>query len=198
MKLKVNGARLSYPSLWTPREGQTGDDGKKNDPRFEASFIIYEDKHADFITEMRAAAKSMLIAKYGQNYPKGFKLCLRSGMEETKAEVPGYGPGTMFVPTGSKSKPVVVHRDPSVPVGPNDNVIYAGCYVNASFRLWIQDNKFGKRINAELLAVQFYKDGERFGEGPVDAESEFDNLEDGDTAGMLGGEEGDPADLSLL
>ena len=43
-------------------------------------------------------------------------------------------------------------------------------------------NEFGKRINANLRAVQFVKDGEAFGVKPVDAEDEFDVLE-GDAAG---------------
>jgi hypothetical protein len=42
------------------------------------------------------------------------------------------------------------------------------------------DNKYGKRINAELRVVIFHADGEPFGAAPVDAESEFAgvNLDD--------------------
>lgn len=195
MKVKLKNARLSYPSLWKARAGMQGDDGKPSDPRFEASFILREKEDADQIKELRAAAVTMLKAKYGENYPKGFKLCVRRGDEDNKVDVDGYGPGTMFVTSSSKNKPQVVHRDPTVPVSEADNVIYGGCYVNASLRLWLQDNKFGKRVNAELLAVQFYKDGDRFGEAPVNAEEEFDNLDDGDTGNMLGGEPEDDASL---
>ena len=109
----------------------------------------------------------------------------------------------MFMSTSAKADrpPVVVNKNPQQTLQESDNIIYAGCYVNASVRLWIQDNKFGKRINSELLGLQFFGDGERFGEGPVDATQEFDNLDDGDTAGLLGDttlDEFDPADTSLL
>jgi len=50
---------------------------------------------------------------------------------------------------------------------------YAGCYVNMSIRLWAQDNQFGKRVNAQLRAVQFVKDGEAFGDKPVDPQKEL-------------------------
>jgi hypothetical protein len=54
---------------------------------------------------------------------------------------------------------------------------YGGCYVNASVRLWVQDNAFGKRVNCALAAVQFAGEGKAFGDAPVDPENEFSNLE---------------------
>ena len=39
-------------------------------------------------------------------------------------------------------------------------------------------NSFGKRINANLYGVQFVKDGEAFGMGPVDVTDDFDDLSD--------------------
>jgi tripartite-type tricarboxylate transporter receptor subunit TctC len=44
----------------------------------------------------------------------------------------------------------------------DDNKPFAGCYVNATIRLWAQDNQYGKRINAQLRAVQYVKDGAAF------------------------------------
>ena len=46
-----------------------------------------------------------------------------------------------------------------------DGVIYDGCYVTAIIGIWAQDNKFGKRINANLLGVQFKKDGDPLASG---------------------------------
>jgi hypothetical protein len=59
----------------------------------------------------------------------------------------------------------------------DDNVVYAGCYVNAIITLWVQNNSYGKRVNAQLDGVQFAKDGEPFGAGGIDAD-EFDLLDD--------------------
>ena len=57
-----------------------------------------------------------------------------------------------------------------------DNIIYGGCYVNASISFWGQNNKWGKRVNANLYGIQFSKDGEPFGLGPVDVSEDFDDI----------------------
>jgi hypothetical protein len=47
-------------------------------------------------------------------------------------------------------------------------VFYGGCWVNCLIRPWWQDHKKGgKRVNANLLAVQFVRDDEAFGEGRI-------------------------------
>jgi len=46
--------------------------------------------------------------------------------------------------------------------------------------VWAQDNQYGKRINAKLRAVQFYKDGAPFGEGRIDVSKEFAPIPDDD------------------
>jgi hypothetical protein len=71
---------------------------------------------------------------------------------------------------------LIIDRDKS-PLAEEDNRIYAGCYVNAIFSLWAQNNQYGKRINAQLDGVQFAKDGEPFADGGVSV-SEFDAFGD--------------------
>ena len=67
-----------------------------------------------------------------------------------------------------------------------DGLPYSGCYVNASIELWAQDNNYGKRINASLRGVQFYRDGDAVagGGGPA-SEDEFDDLAEGADADNL-------------
>jgi hypothetical protein len=62
------------------------------------------------------------------------------------------------------------------PLVTTDGKPYAGCYVNANIDVWWQDNKYGKRVNASLRSVQFVKDGESFGAGPLDAAKEFEDV----------------------
>lgn len=57
---------------------------------------------------------------------------------------------------------------------------YAGCVINLMLKPWVQDNSFGKRVNANLVAVQFVQDGERIGEGRVSDEGAFESYEDDD------------------
>lgn len=51
--------------------------------------------------------------------------------------------------------------------------LYGGCYVNVAIRPWMQDNQFGRAVRCELIAVQFHKDGEAFGEGNPDVSGMF-------------------------
>ena len=60
---------------------------------------------------------------------------------------------------------------------------FSGAVVNASVEIWAQDNKFGKRINATLIAVQFQADDEPLGGGHVTHDQavegfDFDETED--------------------
>ena len=51
-------------------------------------------------------------------------------------------------------------------------------------RVWAQDHAdYGKRLNASVELIQFFKDGEAFGAGPVNPEDYFgddDVSEEGD------------------
>jgi hypothetical protein len=55
--------------------------------------------------------------------------------------------------------------------------IYAGCIINILIRPWAQDNKHGKKINANLVGVQFVRDGTRIGEAAIDDDDAWDELE---------------------
>ena len=64
---------------------------------------------------------------------------------------------------------------------------YSGCYVNAVIEVWAQDNEHGKRLNARLKSVQFFKDGEAFGAAPSNPNEDFTD----DMAGTTGGYDDD-------
>jgi hypothetical protein len=51
--------------------------------------------------------------------------------------------------------------------------MYGGCRVNAAIKPWPQDNKHGRGIRCDLIAVQFAADDTPFGEGAVDASNLF-------------------------
>lgn len=61
------------------------------------------------------------------------------------------------------------------------SLMFSGCYVNMLIRPWFQDSeKWGKRINANLIGIQFVKKGEPFGESMIDDEDAWDVVEDMD------------------
>ena len=175
-KLRLTNVRLSFPQLFRPKSWQQG-----QEPSYSANFILSKTDDAEQILAIRQKMTELARERWGAAIPKGIKLCLRDGGEEGKTDVDGYGPTVMFLSTSSRKKIPLVDRN-LAPLTEDDGKLYAGCYVNASMRFWVQDNEFGKRVNAQLNAVQFALDGEAFGEAPVKVEEVFDNLgEDADT-----------------
>ncbi len=195
MKLKLIKVRLSYPFLFKPKAFGKNP-APDADKTHQATFLLDKVEHAESIKEFRAAAIQMLIDKFGPNYPKGFKMCLRDGME--RADTPGYGEGILFIGTSRREQdgPGQFVDELVRPVlgAAIDQKFYAGCYVNATVRMWIQDNSFGKRINCEYTAMQFHSDGERFGQdSTVDVNEEFAPV-----GSVDGGLEADEAEFSSL
>ena len=166
-KIKIINSRLSFPNLFVAKGF------KGSEPKFGAVFLLDKKKHASLIEEIREASIKLAKEAFGGKVPKKCIMCLHDG--EEKEDVDGYGEDVMFLTSSNKKRPQVINRDRSALVE-EDGIIFAGCYVNASVNLWVQDNDFGKRINASLSAVQYVKDGEAFGEKPVDVDSEFEDL----------------------
>lgn len=185
MKLVLKNVRLSYANLFEPKAGQDG-----QEPKYSANFIIPKTDAAGIANVrkvMQDAAKEYYAAKGGKvpAYAPD-KLCLKDG--SFKSDKDGYGDTVMFVSASRRSDkpaPECRDRDGKTILTKTSGKPYSGCYVNAVLDVWIQDNKFGKRINCELVGVQFVKDGEAFGGASAKAaDSDFDNLpdEDGETA----------------
>lgn len=170
--IKLTNVRLSFPHLFEPH-AMVEDQEKK----YSAVFILDNNKHAELLDQIEATAERLALDEFKKKIRLTGDL-IRDGNE--KPDVDGYGDGVSFISASRKTRPAVVNRDPSIPITEADGIIYAGCYVNATVRLWVQNNKWGKRVNAELRAVQFVRDGESFGAGTVNAEDEFDAVEDND------------------
>ncbi len=56
-------------------------------------------------------------------------------------------------------------------------LIYPGCVINILVRPWAQNNEHGKKINANIIGVQFVRDGTRIGEAAIDDDDAWDELE---------------------
>jgi hypothetical protein len=174
-KVKLANVRLAFPALFEAK--QVNGEG---DPRFSAAFIMGP-KHPA-LAEIKAAIKAVAQEKWGAKAAKILedlenkdKTALHDG--NSKSDYEGYE-GNFFVSAGNKIRPTVLDRDKS-PLVAADGRPYAGCYVNAVIEIWAQDNKFGKRINASLGGVQFFKDGDAFSGGGVADESDFDDIGEG-------------------
>lgn len=170
--VKLKNVRISFCNALFTAKSFEG-----SDPKFGSTFILDKKEHAPLIKQIEKKVSELAKAKWDGKIPGQMKSCLRCGSE--KDHLGGYGDEVMFISANNKKRPAVVDRQVN-PLAEEDDVIYAGCYVNATISLWVQDNKYGKRVNAQLRAVQFLKDGESFGAPPVDANDEFEALEEED------------------
>jgi hypothetical protein len=169
-KIILKNVRLSFPSLFR----KAVFDG--NETKFEATFLIDKATGGDKIKEINAAIAAMIKEDLkGAKLPPD-KICLKDG---DNIDYAGYT-GTYSIKASSTKRPLVLDRDRS-PLTDDDNKLYAGCYVNASLELWAQNNNYGKRINCNLLGVQFFKDGEPFADGVKGSVDDFEAFaDDGD------------------
>ena len=167
MKVTIENARLAFPDLF---EAKAFEGGK---PKFGAAFLMQPDNPA--IEKLRAAEEAVAAEKWGAKAATNLKEIRANGREvvqdgDKKASYDGYA-GMLFVNANSDIRPSVYDRD-KTPLVATDGRPYAGCYVDAIVEVWAQDNKFGKRINAQLTGVRFRRDGDSFSAGARPAEAD--------------------------
>ena len=181
MKITLKNVRLAFPALF---EAKTV--AGEGDPAFSATFILAADSPS--IAEVNAAIDAVAKEKWGakadgilKSARASGKVCLRSG--DDKAQYDGFE-GNFYISARSKVRPLIADRD-KTPLTEQDGVIYAGCYVYAVLELWAQDNNYGKRVNAQLKTVQFFRDGDAFsGGGRPGTEDDLEDLTEGADADL--------------
>jgi len=176
-RMMLKNVRLGFPNLFTPTTV-----GGEGEPRYSAMLILPPDhpQMAEVKAKMLAVAKDKWKDKGQAVYTqleKTDKLALHDG--DTKAQYDGVA-GNFFISAAAQqsARPTVIDASKS-PLTERDGKPYAGCYVNVSIDLWAQDNKYGKRVNAQLRGVQFVRDGDAFAAGrPADSD-EFEEVTEG-------------------
>lgn len=168
-KIQLKGVRISFPSLFQ-RENFEGKEGK-----YAATFLIPKDdvktkKKLDrMIEEKLAEAKAMGIKIKKEN------ICLKDGDD---SEYDGYA-DHWSIKASNKKRPTVIDKNKD-PIAEDDEIIEAGDYGNAIIDFWIQNNKYGKKLNANLYGFQFMEKGEPLGAGPIDVTDDFEDHSDSD------------------
>lgn len=174
MKVRLNNVRLAFPSLFEAKT--VNGEGK---PAYSATFLLTKD-HPD-VKALTAAIDKVASEKWGAKAAdvlKGLRAAGKTALKDgdTKAEYAGFA-DNFFVSARNAVRPTVINSD-KTPLTESDGKPYGGCYVNAVVELWAQDNSFGKRINASLGGVQFYRDGEAFAGGGAVSADEFDVVQE--------------------
>lgn len=185
MKVKIQDTRISFPHLFEPKAV-----GEKGNPRFSAAFVI--DPAAKPLVEIDgnwvaatwpSIIKRVAVDKWKDKADAILKelkakgrLCYKdSPLTNSEGEVYDGFEGMHCLNASNEARPIVLDRD-RTPLTQADGRPYGGCYVYASVDVWAQDNQYGKRINATLKGVQFYRDGDAFGGGAPASPDDFDDL----------------------
>ncbi|MBT9159029.1 MAG: hypothetical protein DDT26_00278 [Dehalococcoidia bacterium] len=173
----LRNVRLSYPHLFKA----WAKNPEKEKAKFSARFLIDKTTHDADIKALKKHIAGLMEEHFKGKIPSD-KLFFRDGEGSAKPEQEN----AWSVSASEDRRPDVINRDKSR-VNEEDDIVYAGCYVNALIRPWAQKNIHGKRLNANLLAVQFVKDGARFGADRPSADEAFgevtEDFDDGDDDG---------------
>lgn len=182
--IMLSNARLSFPQLVEPRSFQEGQPKK-----YSADFIL--DPSSDDWKKVMQSVMQAAQEKWGDNAQAVLQMCqsdrkLRCfGNGAEKLDKKSFKPydgyeGKVYLSANNANMPQMIEASGKA-VDPANTMayqalarkMYGGCYVNTAVKIWTQENAFGRGIRCELVALQFAKDGEPFGDGVPDASSLF-------------------------
>lgn len=184
----LSNVRLSFPHLAEPQRKVSPETGKER-VSYSADFIMPAD-HAGFKAFM-TKINEMALAKWKEHAAQVMQMingdrklrCFGDGNQKVNSKTfqpyDGYA-GNLYVTAGRDTPPQVIQADGS-PIDPTNTMqyqaltraMYGGCRVNVAVKPWLQENKHGRGIRADLVAIQFAGDDKPFGEGAVDASAMF-------------------------
>ena len=148
----LKNVRASYPHIFKPSAFEGGE------PSYSIMALMPKDTHDKAkklidsqVAKLSAEAKIKVAAD---------KVFCRDGDQSDRAEAEGM----WTVSAREKKRPIVRDKDKSTVDSADADKFYGGCWVNLLIRPWVQNNQFGKRVNANFVAVQFVRDDEAFGE----------------------------------
>lgn len=149
--LFFENVRIFWPVLM---EARAFDDNPDSSKTFQASLGFEKSNPRE------AAMASWLlqhVEQFAQDNQLGMlppdRLCVRDGKYNKDEEVRNF----WLFSAAERTKPVVL--DGACEEVTNAAVVRGGYYVNMVASLWKQNNKWGKRVNANLRAVQLVRRG---------------------------------------
>lgn len=185
MKVKLSNVRLAFPALFEAKS--VNGEGA---PKYGACFIIEPNttnvKSLDdaivFVAKEKWKDKALQILS---KLRADARVCFhKTPKTNSSGDIYDGFDGTYHVNSSNAARPIVLDRD-KTPLTAADGKPYGGCYVNCTLDLWAQDNQYGKRVNATLTGVQFYRDGDAFAGGVPGSPDDFDDITEGADAEAL-------------
>ena len=196
----LSNVRLSFPHLAEPQRQVNEQTGKER-ISYNCEFIMPQD-HQGFQQFMQRYG-ALALDKWKEHANQVMQMiqadrklrCYGKGEEKVNKKTfqpyDGYA-GHVFITAGRDQQPQMIQAD-GTPVDAGNTMayqqlarkMYGGCRVNAAVKPWLQENKHGRGIRCDLIAVQFAADDTAFGEGAVDASGMFGAVASA-PAGMFG------------
>jgi len=183
----LSNVRLSFPNIVQPQRRPT----ESGEERVSYNCELLMPADHPGLKQFMTVAGGMVAAKWPEHASSIMQMiqndrkfrCYGNGDEKLNKKTfkpyEGYA-GNCYITAGRDTQPQIIQADGTA-IDPSNSMayqqltrkMYGGCYVNAAVRPWLQDNKHGRAIRCDLIALQFAKDGEAFGEGVTDASNLF-------------------------
>lgn len=173
MKVILKNVRVNYPTLFKATKS-----AKFPDQAASYSVSLLVDKGSANDKAIEDAIKKVAEEKFGDDYAKKLKNLRPNTQKFAYKDGELYDEPDLNILSAkrkeSAGRPIIVDRDLS-PLTEVDAKIYSGCYCNVSVDIWAQGSPF-EGIRAQLLQVQFYKDGEKLSGGTQSTGSDFEEI----------------------
>lgn len=186
----VQNVRCSYPHVdaaWAQEEGDT--------KKFSMTGMLNKKTHKAAHDLIKRVIDKMMAEQKSKGKLKGDlksdSRFLRDGDDSGKPDYAGY----WTISSSENTAPAVRDADRSKMTDPAKIKarFVAGHRVDMLISPWFQDNKYGKKINANLKAVRYRGADEPLGEGSTLSDDDVDETFD-DAIDDEGREDGDPTD----
>ncbi len=184
-KILLSNVRLSY--CYVHQKGVF--EGKESD-KYECTMLLSKDDE-EMSESIRKKCVKALVDKYGSKdkipaplkkmvtkdkWGDSDKCFFRDG-DSTESEAHH---GHWAVKGANKQKPTLLDKAKN-PTDEDSGLIYSGSFADVMLSIWIQDNQWGKRINANLNGVRHRNHGDPLsGGGGKASADDFADLDDDD------------------
>jgi hypothetical protein len=174
--------RVSYPTLFTPRAFQPG-----NDPKY-GIVLMFDKSNAEHMAFMKLLHQDCQAA-LAEKWPKEEERPRVALVGETRSPIkdgdktvnnngiplceknPEYA-GQFIVRANTASRPAIVDRNMQEILDSNE--LYGGCFCKVNLNAYTFDMSANKGVTFGLNGVQKWSDGESFGGGRPPLEDMFD------------------------
>lgn len=184
----LSDVRLSFPHIAEPQRNRNEVTGQER-VSYNCELLMPPD-HPGFAQFMRRYGE-LALAKWGEHAQAVMGMiqndrktrCYGQGAEKVNKKTfkpyDGYE-GAVYITAGRDNPPQIIQEDGN-PVDPTNTMafqaiarkMYGGCRVNVAVKPWLQDNKHGRGVRCDLVAIQFARDDKAFGEATVDVSPMF-------------------------